>query len=100
VPYYINDDDDDDDDDDEQHRQEHDIVKESLLYEFMDRLLLTSVRDARQLFQVISIHVFNVEQFFLIFLSWDLLFVATRSSLSPTADFSSRCDTIVGRYVK
>mmetsp|Transcript_6715 Transcript_6715/g.11020 ORF Transcript_6715/g.11020 Transcript_6715/m.11020 type:complete len:311 (+) Transcript_6715:51-983(+) len=33
------------------HRNEHKIEKESLLFEFTDRLLLTSVRDARQLFQ-------------------------------------------------
>jgi hypothetical protein len=36
----------------EQYRQEKEIKKESLTYEFMDRLLLTSVRDARQLYQV------------------------------------------------
>lgn len=33
------------------HRKENKIEKESLLFEFTERLLLTSVRDARQLFQ-------------------------------------------------
>lgn len=65
-----------------QYRQEKGISKQSLTFEFMDRLLLTSVRDARQLFQV---HLLLDSLFAALFISMRILL------LLPVATIAELC---------